>query len=140
MYQRAHPTRPSATNDFLVYGDAGLGLNRATERGDAERHQDQLDATMRVPDRLSMVRRWLGEAMIGLGTRMAGASSSVPSPRRATPEEPARSLPRTRLRHHVAGTAAWPPESVPCPRTRSQCSPMPATISASPIASCIGPV
>ncbi|MBA3378833.1 MAG: hypothetical protein H0T93_08110 [Chloroflexia bacterium] len=47
------------------------------ERRAVERDRDRVSATLRAPVRPSSVRRWLGTALIAVGSRIAG---SMPMP------------------------------------------------------------
>lgn len=64
----------TSTDDFLIYGDAGLGLARAAERRIAELEHDTRTPLTPYPLR---VRRWLGTSLIGLGQHIAGAPGSI---------------------------------------------------------------
>lgn len=69
MTQHTHDT---ISHDFHRFGLAGLGLNRAAERRAVERDRDRVSANLRAPVRPSSVRRWLGTALIAVGSRLAG--------------------------------------------------------------------
>ena len=70
-------TPDTISHVFHRYGLDGLGLNRAAERRAVERDRDRVTADLRAPVRPSSVRRWLGTALIAVGSRIAG---SMPMP------------------------------------------------------------
>ncbi len=70
-------TYRSASEAFHAYGLAGAELHRAAERREAE-HERGLAATARMqPGRISIIRQWLGDALVGAGTRVAGTAANA---------------------------------------------------------------
>jgi hypothetical protein len=72
--------RHSISHDLLTFGHEGLGVNRANERRAAERNRDHITATLRASGTPSSARRWLGNAMIAIGTGIAGKKALAPRP------------------------------------------------------------
>ena len=72
-----HKSHDTISHDFHRFGLDGLGLNRAAERRAVERDRHRVSADLRAPGRPSSVRRWLGTALIAVGSRIAG---SMPMP------------------------------------------------------------
>ncbi len=72
--------RHSISHDLLTFGHEGLGVHRANERRAAEQDRDRIKATLRASGAPSPARRWLGNAMIAIGTGIAGKAALAPRP------------------------------------------------------------
>ncbi|HYH11931.1 MAG TPA: hypothetical protein VD789_06210 [Thermomicrobiales bacterium] len=73
----------SAAIDLHVYGLAGIELDRRNERREVTRRRDLIASIPRTPDEVSTVRQWIGDAMIRIGTGIAGEAARAP---RVAPE------------------------------------------------------
>lgn len=82
-----HPpyvNRHSITDDFLTYGNEGIGLNRAAELRLRDRADRQADAARQATGRIGSLRRRAGTLLIATGTALAG-SVPTPSPEASEP-------------------------------------------------------
>ena len=71
-------THRSAASDLYDYGLAGIELNRKAERRDAARQQEAIGTTTGTLGRMTAVRQRIGDAMIRLGTGIAGEAATSP--------------------------------------------------------------
>lgn len=78
MYHTHSTSRPSAGDDLRAYGLAGIELHRATERREAEHQRDHATSTLPAASHMSSVRQRIGDALILLGSRLAGEAAKAP--------------------------------------------------------------
>jgi hypothetical protein len=72
-----HQSHTSADGLF-AYGLTGIELGHVTNRRDAERQRDRIAAAARAASPVEGIRQRLGEAMVRLGTGLAGEAAKTP--------------------------------------------------------------
>lgn len=68
----------SAVADLHLYGLPGIELRRKTDRRRATRQRDLIASIQNTPDQVSAVRQRIGDAMIRIGTGIAGEAARAP--------------------------------------------------------------
>ena len=68
----------SASTDLVSYGTIGLELNRTAGRREREIHRDRVAAALGRPGSVAIARQWLGDAIVRLGTSLAGERARTP--------------------------------------------------------------
>jgi hypothetical protein len=66
----SHHSNPA--HDLVSYGTIGLELNRTVGRREREIHRDRVAAALGQRDAVTIARQWLGDAIVRLGTGLAG--------------------------------------------------------------------
>jgi hypothetical protein len=85
---RPHSSHHSnAAHALVSYGTIGLELNRTVGRREREIHRDRVAAALGRPDAITTARQWLGDAIVRLGTSLAGERARTPRvPTHTTPK------------------------------------------------------